>query len=226
MKLSMLADFKILKDFGDGEYVAMDSSNAKFVSIGGFRFAIGDKVVPFDWEQHYGEEEDNLFSYVTGAGFGHGTYELDDDCFERDYAKLGIKREDISAEFLSSVHHIEDFYVNFEDSGDDVSIGYFSDNAKPGAEYKLELVEISFEDIATGKYYDVKKEVLEAFNKGERGLIISEKEMVEMAAQGERRLQSYAKEAIADLDSKISECEAIANALKDKSDGCIDRDAR
>ena len=146
MKLSMLVDFKILKDFGDGEYVAMDSNNAKDVSIGGFSFAVGENIVPFDWEKHCGVEEDKLFSYATGAAFGHGDYELDDDCFEEDYANLGIKRENISAEFLSSVHHIEEFYVNFEDGAREVGLGYYTDNAKEKAKYKLELVEISFED--------------------------------------------------------------------------------
>lgn len=166
MKLSMLADFRILKDFGDGKYFAMDSSNAKGVSIGGFSFAIDNKIVPFDWEQHCGVEENNLFSYATGAAFGHGDYELDDDCFEEDYANLGIKRENISAEFLASAHHIEEFYINFEDGTKEIGLGHYADNGEDNAKYKLELVEVSFEDIETGKYYDVKKEVLEAFNKG------------------------------------------------------------
>lgn len=168
MKSSMLVDFKILKRNEDGDFLPMNNNEAQSVSIGGFSFEVDDKIVPFDWEQHCGHEENGLFSYATGAAFGHGNYELDDDCFEKDYADLGIKRENISAEFLASAHHIEEFYVNFVDGTKEVGLGHYTDNGECNTKYKLELVEISFEDIQACKYYDVKKEVLEAFNKGVR----------------------------------------------------------
>ena len=209
----MLADFKILKKNEDGEFVPMSNKEAQSVSIGGFSFDINGHSIPFDWDAFTGNEKDGVFSFATGRGWAFNDFELA-DYYDQDYEEIGLCREDISAGFLASVNHIEEFFVDFEDKDEEVGIGYFNDNAAAYAEYKLELVEVSFEDIETGKYYDVKPEVLEAFNKGERGFVISEKEMEEMVNRGERRLRSQAKEVMAGLDSKIAECNAIANEQK------------
>lgn len=172
MKSSMLVDFKILKRNEDGEFVPMNKCLAEAVSIGGFCFDINGQSIPFDWDAFTGAEENGVFRFYTGKGFLFNDYELSSN-YDKTYQDMGIKRDDISAEFLASVHHIEEFFVDFqsvepfEDDYTDVGIGYFSDNAKKDLDYKLELVGISFKDMETEKIYDVKKEVLEAFNKGE-----------------------------------------------------------
>lgn len=163
----MLADFEIFKRYGDGFY-KMDSSNVKGLIVGGFCFAVGDKKIPFDWEKHSVWEDNGVFECATGMCFGHGDYQLD-ECFDEDYAEIGIKREDISAELLASAHHIEEFYVNFEDGARDVGFGHYTDNAEKESRYRLELRSVSFEDVDTGKTYDVSPDVLKAFNKGEIG---------------------------------------------------------
>lgn len=168
MKISMLMDFKILKRNDAGEYVAMDNSQANAVSVGGYSFDIGDKSVPFDWDAFTGVEHNKVFEFATGKGFVFNDYELA-EYYDEQYEEMGLTREDISANFLASVHHIEEFFVNFEDGDKICGVGGFYDNADKDAPYKLELLEVSFEDLETGKFYDVKPEVLTAFNKGERG---------------------------------------------------------
>lgn len=166
----MLVDFKILKKNETGEFDPMNNNEACSVSIGGFSFDIGTKSVPFDWDAFTGVENNGIFSFVTGKGFAFNDFELA-DYYDKDYKDMGLKKEDISAVFLSSVHHIEEFSVDFLDGEEEVVIGFFDDNAKSDAEYKLELVGMSFEDMETEKVYEVKKEVLEAFNRGERSVL-------------------------------------------------------
>jgi len=173
MKSSMLVDFKILKRNEDGDFVPMNKEEAQAVSIGGFSFDVGENSIPFDWDAFTGYEENGVFSFATGRGWAFNDFELSED-FDDDYKNMGLKKEDISAEFLASAHHIEEFFVNFQDGEDEVGIGFFDDNAKPDVDYKLELVEISFENMEPGKdgeYHDMNPEVLRAFNKGERGVL-------------------------------------------------------
>ena len=167
MKLSMLADFKILKKNDAGDFVPMTNEQARSVSIGGFSFDVAGKSIPFDWDAFSGVENNSVFSFGTGRGWAFNDFELS-DCYDQDYEDIGIKRENISAEFLSTTEHIEEFFVDFSDGNKEVGIGFYSDNANENEEYKLELVEISFEDMDTGKYFDVNPEVIRAFNKGIR----------------------------------------------------------
>lgn len=180
MKLSMLAEFKILKKNDTGEYIPMDNQGARSVSIGGFSFDVDGHSIPFDWDAFTGSEHDKVFEFATGRGWAFNDFKLA-DYYDKDYADMGLSRETLSAEYLASTNHIEEFFVNFEDGDKEVGIGCFADNADKDANYKLELVEISFEDIETGKYYDVKPEVLRAFNKGERGHLDLDKQIQQCA---------------------------------------------
>lgn len=196
MKLSMLADFKILKKNDEGIFVPMNNQEARSVSVGGFSFDVEGRSIPFDWDAFIGVEHDKVFEFATGRGWAFNDFELA-DYYDENYADMGIKREDLSAEYLAAAHHIEEFFVNFEDGDQEVGIGFFADNNEKDACYKLELVEISFEDVETGKYYEVKPEVLQAFNKGERGLL--------------------------DLDKQIKQCADKANVNRDGKEKDIDK---
>jgi len=231
MKISMSADFKILKRNDAGEFMPLSKCQAEAVSIGGFDFCIDGHNVPFYWDAFTGSEGDGVFRFYTGKGFMFNDYELA-DYYDEQYKKMGFERADLSAEFLASVDHIEEFSVSFqdflpfEDDFNDVDLGCFSCNAIPDATYKLELVAISFKDMETEKVYDVDSRVLVAFNRGEREIVVSRGEMDQLVARGEKRLRSQAKEAFADLDSKISFCEALAGEQKNTSVGSVDRDER
>lgn len=76
------------------------------------------------------------------------------------------------------------------------------------------------------KVFDVKPEVLAAFNKGERVMVVSQEEMDRMAERGAKRLFNQIKEDMADLDSRISICEAIAKDPIGSSVPNIKRDER
>lgn len=189
--LSMLVDFKILKKNEDGCFIPMNNEEARSVSIGGFSFAVDGKSIPFDWDAFYGTEHDNVFGFETGRGFAFNDFELA-DYYDEDYADMGIKREDLTAEYLASTNYIEEFLVDFEDGDKEVEIGYCNDNADNDAQYKLELIEIAFKDMDIGISYDVKPDVLKAFNNGNRCKLA--------------------------LDEQIKSCESKVNLVQDRDD--------
>lgn len=165
MKISMMVDFQILER-RNKKYVPVTRDDISNLSIGGYTFEIGDNSVPFDWDASSGSEENGVFHFETGCGPFFNDFELP-DYYDDDYEENGIKREDISAEFLASVHHIDEIFVNFDDeNGDEWGIGWYSDNAKDRS-YKVKLLSMSLEDIETAKRYQVPSEVLDKYNKGE-----------------------------------------------------------
>lgn len=165
MKISMLVNFQILQN-KNGTFVPISNEEATSVSIGGFSFEIGDDAIPFDWDAFSGSERDKVFQFETGTGWFFNDYEIS-DCYDEQYEEIGIKKEDITAEFLASVSHIDEFFVDFDDvDGKEQGIGWFAENTND-AQYKINILEMSFYDLAAQKEYPVKQEVLEKYNKGE-----------------------------------------------------------
>ena len=161
MKISMYAKFQILKNI-NGSLTPLTKEDTDSVSIGGYYFIINGKEIPFDWDAFSGNEENGIFEFDTGYGFIFNDFELS-DCYDEDYEKLGMTREDITAEFLASVEEIGEFHINFIDvDGNEIDLGYNDDE-----QYKIKLVEIIFTDMETEKGYKVKQEVLDEYNKGE-----------------------------------------------------------
>jgi len=164
-KISMLVDFQILQK-QNGEYVPLSNDETKALSIGGFGFDINGDSIPFDWDAFSGTENNKIFHFETGKGYLWNDYEIP-DYWDDEYADIGLTREDITAEFLASVTHINEFFVDFEDeSGHECQCGDFIDN-KNEPELKVKLLDMSFYDLEAERYYDVDKAVLEAYNKGE-----------------------------------------------------------
>jgi hypothetical protein len=165
MKISMIVDFQILKN-KNGNFVSITNEEATSVSIGGFSFEIGEHTIPFDWDSFSGSERDKVFQFETGAGWFFSDYEMS-DCYDEQYEEIGIKKEDITAEFLASVSHIDEFFVDFDDvDGKEQGIGWYADNTNE-AQYKIKILEMYFYDLATQNTYPVKQEVLDKYNKGE-----------------------------------------------------------
>lgn len=165
MDISMLVNFQILHN-KNGNFTPISNKEAKAISIGGFSFEIGEYTIPFDWEAFSGSERDKVFMFETGTGWFWNDYELS-SCYDEEYKEIGIKKENITAEFLASVQHIDDFFVDFEDvDGKEQGIGWYADNTKK-AQYKINILQMSFLDLATQNEYSVKQEVLDKYNKGE-----------------------------------------------------------
>ena len=165
MQISMNVEFQILEK-RNKKYVPVSKDNIDGLSIGGYVFEIGDNAVPFDWDASSGNEENGIFYFETGYGPFFNDFELP-DYYDDEYAEIGIKREDISAEFLASVHHIQEFFVNFYDeNGDECTAGWYADNAKDSF-YKVKLLSMSLENIETTEHYQVPNKVLDRYNKGE-----------------------------------------------------------
>lgn len=180
MRISMNADFYIMKNIGNGEFVPMSDQEIEDVSVGGYSFHIGNREVPFDWEAHEGGwDKEGFFSFTTGYGWFFNNFELD-ECYDEHYAEIGLKREDITATFLASAHHIEDFYINFVVNGKECECGYCRNNSSPEALYRLQLLKVNFVDIETGMVHDVNPAVLSAFNKGEK--LVALDNVIESAA--------------------------------------------
>ena len=168
MKISMNAEFQILKNVG-GAFVPMDENDIEYVGPGGFRFVIGGIEVPFDWEAaESGWGYDGVYEFTTGRGWFYNDFELD-SCYDEAYEELGLKREDITAEFLASAQHINDFFVSFvTKEGKECEAGWWETNGKDDAPYKLALRSVSFEDVENERLYSVKTAVVNSFNKGVR----------------------------------------------------------
>lgn len=165
MDISMIVNFQILQN-KNGNFIPITNEEATSVSIGGFSFEIGEHTIPFDWDAFSGSERDKVFQFETGTGWFWNDYEIS-DCYDEQYKEIGIKKEDITAEFLASVHHIDEFFVDFEDvDGEEQGVGWYADNTNE-AQYKINILEMSFYDLATQKTYPVNQEVLDKYNKGE-----------------------------------------------------------
>lgn len=168
MKISMNAEFQILKNV-EGAFVPIDDNEIEDVSIGGYEFVIGGLNVPFDWEAYEGGWDYNgFYSFSTGRGWFFNNFELD-SCYDEAYEELGLKREDITADFLASAQHINDFYVNFvTKDGVECEAGWWETNRQDDAPYRFALRSVSFEDVEAEQAYTVSPDVVDAFNKGER----------------------------------------------------------
>lgn len=166
MKISMLVDFQILQKI-NGNYIPLSNKEVRSVLIGGFGFEINGNSIPFDWDAFYGVEHNKVFQFQTGKGMFFDDYEIS-DCYDESFEELGITRENITAEFLASVEHINEFYVDWCDENDnECQGGDYEINGDNNEEYRIKILEMIFVDIETEKEYKVKQEVLDAFNKGE-----------------------------------------------------------
>ena len=165
MDISMLVNFQILKKQGR-KFMALSNKEAQSVSIGGFSFEIGEYTIPFDWDAFYGAEENGVFMFETGRGLFFNDYEIS-DCYDEIYEDIRITREEITAEFLASVTHIDEFFVCFDDSdGMDHSLGWYVDNTDD-PQYKINIIKMSFLDLMAQNEYVVAQNVLDKYNKGE-----------------------------------------------------------
>ena len=86
---------------------------------------------------------------------------------DKTYEEIGINKEDITAEFLASTTHIDEFYVDFEDNNEETQqLGECYQNNDDDEQYKIKILEMKFIDINTGDEYYVKQNVLDDYNNG------------------------------------------------------------
>lgn len=162
MKIAMIGDFQILEK-RKGEFIPLTFDDAKSMSIGGYSFEVNGDSIPFDWDAFTATEENGVFSFTTGKGPFFNDYEIP-DYWDEEYNEIGITREEITAEFLASVDHIEDFFVDFEDSnGNAHGIGWFADNVN-SSQYKVNILDLAFVNVETADEYPVSKEVINKYN--------------------------------------------------------------
>ena len=126
--------------------------------VGGYSFIINGKEIPFDFEAYgYDIESDNekvYLTYQSGTGFAFNEYDVD-SCFDDEYTKLGLTRDDITAKFLSSTNKISEFYISL------YNLKY--DKEESLDKFKIDY--IKFIDYITDEEFEVDKKVLEDFNK-------------------------------------------------------------
>ena len=164
MKIAMIGDFQILKKQGQ-EFVPQTFDCVKSMSIGGYSFDVNGDSIPFDWDAFTATEHNGVISFTTGKGLFFNDYEIP-DYWDEEYNEIGITREEITAEFLASVNHIEDFFVDFEDGdGNEHGIGWFADNVN-NSQYKINIISLAFVNVNTCDEYAVSKEVIDKYNHG------------------------------------------------------------
>lgn len=161
MKISMYIKFRLFaKDNGGLTQLTKEETNG--LSIGGYCFVIDGKEISFDWDAFSGGEEDGIYEFETGYGW-FNDFELS-DCYDYHYKELGISKDDITAQFLSSAEQINEIHMNFVDANDDECDFGWNENEE---DFKIELLEIILTDLATEQEYKVRQEVIDKFNKGE-----------------------------------------------------------
>ena len=164
MKMSLLADFRLYKRDAERSnvFTQLTSDDLDDLSVGGFAFVVNGHSIPFDWDAHSCSEENGVFHLETGWGPFFNDFEIP-GYWDEEYAKIGLSREQITAEFLASTTEIEDFYISMfdEEADDDAGIG---NNADTNAEFYIELIAISIEERETGDSHDVDENVIKAFN--------------------------------------------------------------
>lgn len=131
-----------------------DKNTLSYFGVGGFTFTINGMDIPFDFDA-YGCSCNMLkdkveIIYTTGEGCVFNDYGVSDD-FEEDYAQYGLKKDDITAHFLSSVTDILEIYTCFETAQGE-ELGY---------EWIIESIVFTDE---TGTEYPVAQSVLDAYN--------------------------------------------------------------
>ena len=157
-KLSMFVRFQIFKKEGK-KFSILGEEDVKSVSIGGYNFFVDGKDIPFDWDAFSGCGNPGSFEFETGYGL-FNDFRLS-DCYDKDYERLNIPRNKITAKFLASVAKINEFCVNFVDKDDnEYTIGCNEDNEN----IKLMIVELSFTDMNTNMTYLANQDAIDEFN--------------------------------------------------------------
>ena len=163
--VDMFAKFRLLKKDADGKFKPLRKNDVSVLSVGGFLFEIGEKSVPFDFKTTAVHFEEDVLYYESGYGPFVNAHYLD-ECFEDEYAELGIATSDLTASVLASTTRIQDFYVNFwSDTYGETGVG---DNQRPQSDLRLEIIEVVFSD-ENANSYEVSKEVIRCFNAGING---------------------------------------------------------
>lgn len=142
------------------EFAKMPQSS---FSPGGFQMEIpinGNNIcVPFDWPSYSANgNDDGTMTVMHGCKtlFSTGDDSELDDCFEDDWARLGITREDLTAETLAKVSKIVEFYIDYYPYSEDIGI-----NPEDVKEDELYLKELCFID-GNDNEYPVPKSILDA----------------------------------------------------------------
>lgn len=150
--MEMIMEYKISldnKNFNKDDYT---------FDVGGYSFIVNGNEIPFDFEAFgYDIESDNekvYLNYQSGRGFAFNEFDVD-SCFDDEYKKLGLTRDDITAKFLSSTNKITEFYISL----------YNSKYDREEAIDKFKIDYIKFIDCITDEEFEVDTKVLEDFNK-------------------------------------------------------------
>ena len=127
--------------------------------FGGYLFVCGDKEIPVDFSGTSWniEQDGDMISvpFITGRTPLATDCYLD-DCYADDYLSVGLRINDITAEFLSNASSISEFMVSLEMNGTEYSP---EDIAKIG---RFTIKSLCFEN--NSMIYPVKQDVIDAFN--------------------------------------------------------------
>ena len=158
--VDMCATFRLMKKDAEGNFSTVTEKNVTDLSVGGFIFEIDGKSVPFDFEASGVRIEGDLVNFQSGYGPFFNAHYLD-DCYDDEYAELGIQRNSLTASVLAATKKIEEFYVTiWDEKGEEHGIGTNSD---PNADFRLEIIEIELSD-ENADCYEVSSDVIRCFN--------------------------------------------------------------
>lgn len=163
MKMIMQASFTI-NAVQDGCHVPIIPHEETAISVGGFEFVVNGKVIPFDFDASGCTPTNGIYEYESGYGPFYNDFEIS-ECFHDEIRALGLNPDDISAEYLSKVSEIRDFYINFEDKE-------MRERDNGEDDLWVELLDLCFIDRDTSETYPVDKSVLNAYNRSARVLSV------------------------------------------------------
>lgn len=160
-KIIMCADYRINirneKSFSD----LVEKKRISSVCAGGFTFNVNGHSIPFDFDAAGSEIYDDHISFKSGKGPFFNDFNISED-YKEMIEENGVPFDCVTAELLSKVSSIEEFFVDFELDNEEWQKG---SNEDPNVDFTIELLNISFYD-ENDTEYKVSDEVLKKFNEG------------------------------------------------------------
>ena len=138
-------------------FEAIGDDEFEYFDLGGYTFKIKGMTISFDfsaygYDMDYNEDKGRIYiDFESGQGIIRDN--IIDDCYDEEYEKLQLNKNNITAEFLSKVEEILEISIDYR---------YMFEPCKLE---DIRFEDITFEDLESKKIYSVDSNVIKQYNK-------------------------------------------------------------